>query len=372
MHNSARFVSFPAVPDPIRSVGNGRKTGLQRLYPRHGFSHAFLVYVQCGRPLTGFPLPCCNLFIVPMSPSSPGFRSLLVENTLDLLSDLRDRTRFTSAIAVLTQDDERGLVLASLPGMSDHGYVPRVGFRFHLHSTAPGKALLAFLPPATRLRIVKSLDLKRFTERTICTEQALLDHLEECAAERVIFDKSEYVMGVNCVASCLLGGNGAPLAAVWVTSLAMDLPEEELPAVGKIVLGSVKEMQLRLQNAVNASYLHHDYEMERAKQFIEEHFHDEAAVRRFHETIGMSESWFRRLFRDKHGIAPMSYRLQLLHERARRLLLNTNLSNKEIAFQLGYESQNYFSRAFKKAEGLSPAHYRQKMRRSGTPSGRSA
>jgi AraC-like DNA-binding protein len=56
----------------------------------------------------------------------------------------------------------------------------------------------------------------------------------------------------------------------------------------------------------------------------------------------------------------MSFRLQLLHDRARRLLRNTNLSVKEIAFQLGYDSQNYFSRAFKKAEGVSPAHYREK------------
>ena len=58
----------------------------------------------------------------------------------------------------------------------------------------------------------------------------------------------------------------------------------------------------------------------------------------------------------------MSYRLQLLHERACRLLQNTKLSIKEIAFQLGYESQNYFSRTFKNTKGISPAHYRESLR----------
>jgi AraC-like DNA-binding protein len=98
--------------------------------------------------------------------------------------------------------------------------------------------------------------------------------------------------------------------------------------------------------------------MERARRFIEQNFHDEAAIRKYLQSTGLSDSWFRRLFREKYGIAPMSLRLRLLHERAQRLLLNTNLTIKEISFQLGYDSQNYFSRAFKKSEGVSPAHFR--------------
>jgi AraC-like DNA-binding protein len=50
----------------------------------------------------------------------------------------------------------------------------------------------------------------------------------------------------------------------------------------------------------------------------------------------------------------------LVGGRAQRLLLNTNLTIKEISFQLGYDSQNCFSRAFKKSGGISPQRYRER------------
>lgn len=285
-------------------------------------------------------------------------RTLLVENSIDLLSNLRDRTGFTAALAVLTKDEQRGLVLASLPGLSDHGYLPRVGFRFHLHATAPGKALLASLPPSKQSRIIRNLDLQRFTDNTFATEKTLRAHLRECGKRQFVFDKGEYVHGVNCVAGCIKPA-GQPWAAVWITSLMVDLPDAALPKFGQEIICTVGQMELRLRSVIESQSLKHEYNMERARAFIDEHFHNEDAVRRYHETIGMSDSWFRHLFREKYGVAPQSYRLKLLHERARRLLTNTNLSIKEIAFQLGYDSQNYFSRAFKNKDGVSPARFRE-------------
>lgn len=289
----------------------------------------------------------------------PEFQTILVENSLDLLSALRDKTRLTAAIAVLAEDDAHGVVLASLPGMADHGYVPRVGFRFHLHCTAPGKALLALLPASERVRIVKRLELKRFTPRTLCQPKALLDHLKSYSPNGFITDVGEYVEGVNCVASCICDADEHPIAAVWVTSLALELPEELLEEHGKHVRLTAKEMGTRLLNVSASSTAQIHFAMERARRFIEQNFQDEGAVRGYLRTVGISESWFRRLFREKYGIAPMRFRQRLLHERAQRLLRNTNLTIKEISFQLGYDSQNYFSRAFKKAEGIAPHHFRE-------------
>ncbi|WP_223649692.1 helix-turn-helix domain-containing protein [Hymenobacter psoromatis] len=55
-----------------------------------------------------------------------------------------------------------------------------------------------------------------------------------------------------------------------------------------------------------------------------------------------------------------------LHERlvleARRLLVYTPLSHKEIAFDLGFAEPSYFSRFFKRETGLSPAQYRRRSR----------
>jgi len=75
----------------------------------------------------------------------------------------------------------------------------------------------------------------------------------------------------------------------------------------------------------------------------------------------MSESWFRACFRKAYEISPNQYSQKLLYEKARSLLEHIRLSIKEIAFQLGFESQNYFSRAFKNSQGLSPARYRSEV-----------
>ena len=56
--------------------------------------------------------------------------------------------------------------------------------------------------------------------------------------------------------------------------------------------------------------------------------------------------------------------LNIIHDRimthARRQINYSNLSIKEIAYELGYEDIQTFSRFFKSKEGLSPNHYREK------------
>lgn len=44
---------------------------------------------------------------------------------------------------------------------------------------------------------------------------------------------------------------------------------------------------------------------------------------------------------------------------AKKILMHRHLKIKEIAWQLGYEDEYYFSRLFKKIEGISPKKYRQ-------------
>lgn len=77
---------------------------------------------------------------------------------------------------------------------------------------------------------------------------------------------------------------------------------------------------------------------------------------------GMSYSKFRRDFKRQTGFAPLQYHLLLKIERAKDLLINTNLKAKEIAFKLGFESDFYFCRFFKEKTGLAPAQYRSARR----------
>lgn len=76
--------------------------------------------------------------------------------------------------------------------------------------------------------------------------------------------------------------------------------------------------------------------------------------------LGVSYSSFRRIFREHTGVGPHQYRLHLKLSHARDLLLNTELSVKEIAFQSGFDEEQYFCRFFKKTMGRTPGSYRKR------------
>ncbi len=69
-------------------------------------------------------------------------------------------------------------------------------------------------------------------------------------------------------------------------------------------------------------------------------------------------SYFRKMFKQYTGIAPVQYHLDLKIRRARDLLVSTDQSIKEIAFMVGFRSIHYFSRTFKKKTGISPSEIR--------------
>ena len=74
--------------------------------------------------------------------------------------------------------------------------------------------------------------------------------------------------------------------------------------------------------------------------------------------LNMSYSWFRRLFKQYTGFAPAQYQLEIKIQKAKELLASTNMSIKEIAYELNFESTSYFITFFKSRIKLSPKAYR--------------
>jgi AraC family transcriptional regulator, arabinose operon regulatory protein len=76
------------------------------------------------------------------------------------------------------------------------------------------------------------------------------------------------------------------------------------------------------------------------------------------DVAGMSASWLAHLFQAELGVSLMHYVETRRIERASQLLRVTPLTVKQIAHQVGFANQFYFSLRFKKATGLSPTAYR--------------
>lgn len=90
---------------------------------------------------------------------------------------------------------------------------------------------------------------------------------------------------------------------------------------------------------------------------------DAGSVTRIAKAVGMSKSHFIRSFKQAYGTTPKQYHLYVLMRRAAALIVQTDMSVKEIAYHFGYKDPTTFSRAFRKYFGVSPTEYQLKNRR---------
>jgi AraC-like DNA-binding protein len=74
--------------------------------------------------------------------------------------------------------------------------------------------------------------------------------------------------------------------------------------------------------------------------------------------LGVNYSLFRKAFKKYTGLSPMQYHTSLRLKQAIYLLTNTDLSVKEISFDLGFCSVFYFSKLFKLKTNQTPSEYR--------------
>lgn len=79
--------------------------------------------------------------------------------------------------------------------------------------------------------------------------------------------------------------------------------------------------------------------------------------------IGMSLNNFYRLFLAETGTTPKHYLLNQRMESARRLLIDSEKTIDEIAFETGYADRYHFSKAFKSFYACPPVAYRSMYRR---------
>lgn len=97
------------------------------------------------------------------------------------------------------------------------------------------------------------------------------------------------------------------------------------------------------------------------KKYIDEHIEQRFEIEELARLIYHSPSQTIRIFRKAYGKTPYDYILDKKLERACMLLSHTNLLIKEIAVQLQFSNEHYFSATFKKRIGKTPRQYRKQI-----------
>ncbi|MGL4737072.1 MAG: response regulator transcription factor [Cellulosilyticaceae bacterium] len=106
-----------------------------------------------------------------------------------------------------------------------------------------------------------------------------------------------------------------------------------------------------LSNTYNNNFIH-------LLKFINQNYTKDITIREVSESLNLSPNYISQLFKKETGSTYTKYLTQLRVEKAKQLLVQSNLSINEICEQVGYNDYFYFLKIFKKYVGVSPGKYK--------------
>ncbi|MFW6364256.1 MAG: AraC family transcriptional regulator [Spirochaeta sp.] len=103
--------------------------------------------------------------------------------------------------------------------------------------------------------------------------------------------------------------------------------------------------------------------LEQAIALFQENLFRHTTLQEVHQKLGVSKEYLIRLFNRHLHTTPMRYFTKLKIEAAASMLIDSNLSLKEIAYELGFSSPFHLSKRFKEYTGITPSTYRKQYYR---------
>lgn len=161
-----------------------------------------------------------------------------------LLKELTEEVQLTGHIAI--QDGEYAVYIEKREVLGSVRLTTWLGRRVHLHSTAIGKALLAFLPEEEVDLIGGKRPLLRLTAKTITSPALLKKELAKVRAHGYAVGNEENEIGVRAVAAPIFNDAGRVVAAVNLGASTLHLRAEDVPRLGALVRQYSLRMSERL------------------------------------------------------------------------------------------------------------------------------
>ncbi len=107
--------------------------------------------------------------------------------------------------------------------------------------------------------------------------------------------------------------------------------------------------------------LRHSFAIRKCIDYIEKHYHEHITLQSVARLVFLSESYVSRVFHSETGQSFKEYLNNVRVEHSKELLLDERIRIADIAAEVGFEDQSYFTKVFKKYVGVTPNRYREKM-----------
>lgn len=177
----------------------------------------------------------------------------LVEVSLPMMHSLQQKYKETVPLGIIK--DDKGIILEEVTGTHAFRFVLEPGKSFNLHTSAPSKAIMAFLPEYEKELLVNKIKFTKYTKRTIKNKQEFLRTLQKVKKQGYAIDHAEEIDGMHCLAAPIFNRKGFPVAAVWITGPSIRIKEPDFDSIGRDVryhadkisknLGFVKAKKLK-------------------------------------------------------------------------------------------------------------------------------
>lgn len=157
----------------------------------------------------------------------------IIENSLDVMHGLRDEVNETIMIGTLLGNQI--VIIEQLPSFQYIKFTTEIGKRVTIHASAPGKAILAFLPAESQEALLNQITYTRYTDHTIPSKSAMLEELEKVKSKGYAIDDGEEDPQCRCVGSPIFDYRGYPIASLWTVGPGFRLTPNLDERVGPIV-----------------------------------------------------------------------------------------------------------------------------------------
>ncbi|WP_339316424.1 helix-turn-helix domain-containing protein [Paenibacillus sp. FSL R10-2734] len=167
---------------------------------------------------------------------------------------------------------------------------------------------------------------------------------------------NQLLLSVTRTAKSMSSGNQA--------ALQMDMGSLSQQLNSKETLEQVEEWFIALcENAIQSRDKQSSQKniviVEKLKHYIQENYEDaNLTVEMMVEVAGLSVNYMRKVFKDIMGISINQFLSDVRFEKAKDLLITTDLPANRIGEMVGFSNTKYFYISFKKYSGKSPDHFR--------------
>ncbi len=150
----------------------------------------------------------------------------LTEAALPAMRWLSNQTGEAAHLGIISGFE--GIVLERVIGRAPIKFYVERGTRFPLHTSAPGKVMLAFMPEVERDVVVAGMKFERFQPWTISNRKDFLQCLASVRELGYAVDAGEHLEGHNCLGAPIFDAEERAIASLWLTGPSQHLSEERM------------------------------------------------------------------------------------------------------------------------------------------------